>query len=121
MRVAPTNRKNLAECSLCGHSDPTGSDNGDLCGHCSDILHWLRRHIAETRSVRQELIRLDSSLPNDLMADSFDMIEMVVAIEKQFGVPITFDEALELHTVADAIRHIQTRRREGKCYGSDPK
>jgi len=102
----------VAKCCTCGDRSGTAKaeDSGlPLCRACADRLRWFRGFIAQKRGIRGDLVTMNSSLANDLVPDSFDMIEMVVALEKEFHVQITFDDAIEFETVADAIRHIRTR------------
>ena len=108
---------NVPHCHTCGDNHCVERASGDgvyLCSSCADTLRWFRETIARNRGIRGELVTLASSLADDLVPDSFAMIEMVVAIENEFRVPIAFDEALELETVGDAIRHIETHCRDGR-------
>jgi len=48
--------------------------------------------VASTIGVKQELITLDSSLINDLGADSLDLLDLVFSLEQAFGIEITRGE-----------------------------
>lgn len=57
-------------------------------------------------------VALDSVVPQarfiaDLGADSLDVVELVMAIEDEFGIAIPDDAAETIHTVGDAIRYIE--------------
>ena len=47
-----------------------------------------------------------SSFVDDLNADSLDIVELVIAIEREFDIEIPDEEAEKLNTVADAIDYI---------------
>jgi acyl carrier protein len=47
-----------------------------------------------------------ASFINDLNADSLDIVELVMAIEKEFDIEIPDDEAEKIRTVQDAINYI---------------
>lgn len=57
-----------------------------------DIFEQLKKCIAETIGIAQEEIMLDSSLINDLGADSLDLLDLVFRIEQSFKIKITRGE-----------------------------
>lgn len=44
-----------------------------------------------------------------LGADSLDNIELIIAVEKEFGISIFDDEAEQIKTVAQAVDHISSK------------
>jgi len=46
-------------------------------------------------------------LIDDLNADSLDMVELVMAMEQEFGISIPDEEAERIKTVGDAIEFIK--------------
>ncbi len=48
--------------------------------------------------------------PEDLAADSLDVAELAVELEKEFGIVIPPEEAGRIKTVADALRWIEQHR-----------
>ena len=48
-----------------------------------------------------------SRFVEDLGADSLDNVELVMEIEKKFEIEITDEQAKEITSVGDAIKHIQ--------------
>jgi acyl carrier protein len=57
-------------------------------------------------------VGLESSLTDDLGADSLELVELVMQLEEEFGVSISDDEAHQIQTVEDAIRAILRQRRD---------
>ncbi|MFH1468901.1 MAG: acyl carrier protein [Pseudomonadota bacterium] len=76
-----------------------------------DIVARVKRLIAENLGVNVEEVRPDASFIDDLGADSLDIVELVMAIEKEFDIEIPDEEAEEISTVQDAIDYIQGHRR----------
>ena len=54
-------------------------------------------------------IRPELSFTEDLGADSLDIVELVMAMEKTFGVSIPDADAERIHTVQDAVDYIRAR------------
>ena len=65
--------------------------------------------IAEQLGVKKEEIKLESSFIDDLGADSLDTVEVVMALEEEFGIEIPDEDAEKITTVGDASRYIQQK------------
>jgi acyl carrier protein len=72
-----------------------------------DIVERVKRLIAENLGVALEEVRSDAAFIDDLGADSLDIVELVMAIEKEFDVEIPDEDAEDISTVQDAIDYIQ--------------
>ncbi len=51
----------------------------------------------------------EASFADDLGSDSLDLVELVMAMEEEFGVEISDEEAERIQTVQDAINFIEER------------
>lgn len=49
----------------------------------------------------------ESRLREDLGMNSIGMLYMAIAIEEEFGVTLTSDDLMKLHTVADVIDRVE--------------
>lgn len=58
----------------------------------TEIIERLFMCVASTIGIKKDLITLDSSLINDLGADSLDLLDLVFSIEQEFGIEITRGE-----------------------------
>ncbi|PQO42568.1 acyl carrier protein [Blastopirellula marina] len=72
-----------------------------------EVFEWLRTNIVQMRQIRPEVVHLESSLSEDLIPDSFELIELVCAIEKHFGFRIDYDDFSEMESVGDVVDFIQ--------------
>ncbi len=67
----------------------------------------LRKIIAKELSVSEEEVTPDASFIDDLNADSLDLVELIMAIEEEFNVKISDEEADKIKTVRDAMDYLQ--------------
>ena len=51
-------------------------------------------------------VATDTSFVEDLGADSLDIVELVMALEEEFGVEISDEQAESITTVAEAVEYI---------------
>lgn len=58
----------------------------------TEVLERLFSCVASTIGTKQELITLDSSLINDLGADSLDLLDLMFSLEQEFGIEMTRGE-----------------------------
>ena len=65
--------------------------------------------IAEQLGVKVEEVIPQASFIDDLGADSLDTVELVMALEEEFGVEILDEDAEKMGTVADAIKYIEEK------------
>lgn len=49
----------------------------------------------------------NAKLVDDLGADELDFVELIMAIEEEFGFAITDDDAEKIKTVGDLIAHVK--------------
>ena len=63
--------------------------------------------MVEHLGVVGDSVAIDSSLIDDLNADSLDMVELVMAMEQEFGISIPDEEAERIKTVGDAVEFIK--------------
>jgi acyl carrier protein len=65
--------------------------------------------IVEQLGVKAEEVVPEASFVDDLGADSLDTVELVMALEEEFGVEIPDEDAEKIQTVGDAIRYIEEK------------
>ncbi len=73
------------------------------------MFEKVRAIIAEKLNVDQEEIKLESSIVDDLGADSIDLIELIMNLEEEYGVSISDEEAVKLKTVGDVVEFINSQ------------
>jgi acyl carrier protein len=70
----------------------------------------VKKIIEEKLSVNADQITLDARFAEDLKADSLDTVELVMALEDEFGLDIPDEEADKIKTVGDAIKYIESKQ-----------
>ena len=65
--------------------------------------------ISEQLGVKKEEIKPESSFIDDLGADSLDTVEVVMALEEEFGIEIPDEDAEKITTVGDAVKYIDEK------------
>jgi len=73
----------------------------------------IRRVIQKRLEVSEDLVTLDASFLKDLGADSLALMDLTLAIEEEFDIDITDEEADRIRTVREAVdtieRHVRAR------------
>lgn len=65
--------------------------------------------VSEQMGVDKSEITRETHFINDLNADSLDTVELVMALEDEFGLDIPDEEADKIKTVGDAIKYIESK------------
>jgi acyl carrier protein len=69
----------------------------------------IKQIIADQLGVKKEEVTDNAKFVGDLGADSLDTVELVMALEEEFGIEIPDEEAEKLVTVGDALRYIDEK------------
>jgi acyl carrier protein len=67
--------------------------------------------IVEQLGVTAEQVTPDAKFIEDLGADSLDTVELVMALEEEFGQEIPDEEAEKLQTVGDVVKYIEDKQK----------
>jgi len=75
------------------------------------MFEKIRSIISEQLSIDDvDTITLDTSLAEDLEADSLDAVEVIMALEDEFGIEIPDEEAEHFKTVGDICKFIENNK-----------
>lgn len=72
----------------------------------SEIEEKVRKIICEQLDVPEEDVVPSASFVDDLGADSLDQVELIMAMEEEFDISISDEDAEKIATVQDAIDYI---------------
>jgi len=75
----------------------------------NEISNKVKRIINQHLGIDKEKITENASFIDDLGADSLDTIELVMAIEEEFGFEISDSEAEKITTVGDVVRFLESQ------------
>ena len=82
------------------------------------IEEKIKEIVIEQLGVNPEQVTLEASFTDDLGADSLGAMELVMALEEEFGLEISQDDAEKIITVGDAIRYV-TERKDAEMVGEE--
>lgn len=87
-------------------------------GSASPIDDKVKEIIAEVLGISQNTITLNSELNRDLGADSLDVVELVIRLEKEYGFEFSDNELNELETVGDVVTVIENKNQEMQLFAN---
>ncbi len=71
------------------------------------IFENVRNALAEQFEIDAETITMETSLIDDLGADSLDVVELIMSLEDLFGITISDEDAAQLHTVSRIVEYLE--------------
>mgnify|MGYP001772860441 CR=1 FL=1 len=74
-----------------------------------DIAAKTKAIIAESLGVSIDEVTENASFITDLGADSLDTVELIMALEEQFGIEIPDEDAEKIQTVGQVIEYIKNK------------
>ncbi|MEJ2066904.1 MAG: acyl carrier protein [Deltaproteobacteria bacterium] len=69
----------------------------------------LKELIVQQLGVSESEVVPEAKFVDDLGADSLDLVELVMALEDEYGIEIPDEDAEKIVTVGDALKYIQER------------
>lgn len=71
------------------------------------VFDKVRDIIVDQLSVDESMVAMDTNLMKDLEADSLDAVEIIMAIEEEYGIEIPDEEAEKFQIVGDLVRYVE--------------
>ncbi len=71
------------------------------------VADRVKKIIVDQLGVEEELVTSEASFVDDLGADSLDTVELVMALEEEFGVEIPDEDAEKITRVKEAVDYIE--------------
>ena len=76
------------------------------------MFEKIQEIIADKLSIDAEEITLDSSFIDDLNADSWDIVELIMALEDELEMEIPDEDVENFKTVGDVVNYVKTHHEE---------
>ncbi len=72
-----------------------------------EIFEKIKNIIIEQLQVSEATVTEEASFIDDLGADSLDLVELIMALEEEFGIEIPDGDAEKVVTVGDVVSYIK--------------
>ena len=76
----------------------------------TQVFEQIKLIIAEQLSAEPDKITPETSIIDDLGADSLDVVELVMALEEKFGIEIPDEDAEKINTVGDIVSYVEANK-----------
>ncbi|MDK2920394.1 MAG: acyl carrier protein [Candidatus Petromonas sp.] len=74
------------------------------------VLDKVKEIIIEQLGLDEDVeITMETSLMNDLEADSLDAVEVIMAIEDEFDIEIPDEDAEDFKNIGDIVKYVEDR------------
>jgi acyl carrier protein len=72
-----------------------------------ELFEKIKAVVVEQLGVEEDDVNEDAAFVDDLGADSLDIVELVMALEEEFGIEIPDEDAEKITRVKEAIDYIE--------------
>ena len=69
----------------------------------------VRAILVDQLDVDEDAVTMDSSITDDLGADSLDVVDMVMSLEEEFDMEIPDEDIENMKTVGDIVKFIESK------------
>ena len=76
------------------------------------VADRVKKIIVDQLGVEEDLVTSEASFVDDLGADSLDTVELVMALEEEFGIEIPDEDAEKITRVREAVEYIESHSKK---------
>lgn len=73
------------------------------------VFENVKSIIAEQLEIEESEIKMESSLVDDLKANSVDVVGIVMTLESEYDLEFPYEDLESIKTVGDAVKYIEER------------
>ena len=73
------------------------------------VLEKIKTILSEQFDVEEDNITTETTLQDDLGADSLDVVDLVMTLEDEFDMEIPDEDVVDVHTVGDIVKYLEDR------------
>ena len=71
------------------------------------VFEKIKEIIVEQLEVEESEVTMETNLMKDLNADSLDAVEIIMAIEDEYGIEVPDEDAEKFETVEDLVKYVE--------------
>ncbi len=71
------------------------------------VFETIRKLLAEQLDLEEDEITMESTLLEDLGADSIELVDLVMSVEEQYDIEVPDDALDDIRTVGDAVNYLE--------------
>ena len=76
----------------------------------SDTYEEVKKIVVDLLGVDEAKVTTDARFREELVADSLDLVELIMAFEDKFGAEISDEDAQSITTVGEAVKYIDSHK-----------
>ncbi len=73
------------------------------------VFEKIREIIVDQLGVDEDNVTIDTNLMKDLEADSLDAVEIIMAIEDEYGIEVPDEDAEKFQVVSDIVKYVEDK------------
>ena len=74
------------------------------------VFETVKKIIVENLNANESEITMETLLVDDLGADSLDAVELIMALEDEYGLEVEDDAAQNIKSVGDLVKYIEAHK-----------
>ncbi|MBR4225024.1 MAG: acyl carrier protein [Oscillospiraceae bacterium] len=74
------------------------------------VFDKVKELVVDVLSADEDSLKLDTDISADLGADSLDVVDLIQAIEDEFGIDIPDEDAQGIKTIGDIVSYIEEKQ-----------
>lgn len=74
------------------------------------VFEKVKSFVVEQLGVDPDQVEMDTNLMKDLEADSLDAVEIILAVEDEYGLDIPDEIAEKFETVRDLVEYVEANK-----------
>ena len=74
------------------------------------VFEKIRAILCEQLELEENQVTMESSIMEDLGADSLDLVDLLMSLEDQFNLEVPDEDVEKIKTVGDLVRYVEEKQ-----------
>ena len=74
------------------------------------VFEKIKAILCQQLDVEEDTVTMESSIAEDLGADSLDIVDLIMSIEDEFDMEVPDDKVENIKTVGDIVKYIEANK-----------